>query len=162
MDERQLTDILKSEEIPPADDNARKRAMNLALAAFDDAQREKEKKRQGSGGLARLMDRLTFRSGRRLMTRPYLVSGMAIVLLGAVTYGAIDAYRKPEFSGVIVDTSRKAEETQPSQEIAQLDRPADPTPRTEGTKKERRIGDEKDLRETFERQAKPDRAIAGP
>ncbi len=44
MDEPQVKDILGSEEIPPAEDNARKQAINLALVAFDDVQRDKQKK----------------------------------------------------------------------------------------------------------------------
>ena len=89
MDERQLNDLLNSEKIPPADENARKRAMNLALAAFDETQREKQKKRQGF----RLLDRLTGRSktskGRRSMTRGYVFGGMAtamVAVLAVFTY----------------------------------------------------------------------------
>jgi Ca-activated chloride channel family protein len=96
MDERQLKDILNAEEIPPPSDNARKEAMNLALAAFDEAQQEKSKKRQGISILGRLTGRSTPRPRRRLMERKYLVGGMAtaaIALLTVVTYDTVNPYR---------------------------------------------------------------------
>ena len=96
MDERQLKDILNAEEIPPPSDNARKEAMNLALAAFDEAQQEKSKKRQGFSILGRLTGRSTPRPRRRLMERKYLVGGMAtaaIALLTVVTYDTVNPYR---------------------------------------------------------------------
>jgi Ca-activated chloride channel homolog len=96
MDERQLKDILNAEEIPPPSDNARKAAMNLALAAFDEAQQEKSEKRQGFSILGRLTGRSTPRPRRRLMERKYLVGGMAtaaIALLTVVTYDTVNPYR---------------------------------------------------------------------
>ncbi|MGI9388291.1 MAG: hypothetical protein ACR2OX_12755, partial [Methyloligellaceae bacterium] len=162
MDERQLKDILSSEEIPAADENARKRATNLALAAFDEAQREKEKKRQGFRLFGRLTDRLQLRSGRRLMNKPYLAGGMAVVLLGVVTYGALDAYRKPELSNLVQGTSQKDKgaDVKEADRLAQLNRPADPAPRTDSEKKERRVGGEKSSNAKRLLQAKPDQAIA--
>jgi len=96
MDERQLKDILNAEEIPPPSDNARKEAMNLALAAFDEAQQEKSKSRQGSSILGRLTGRNTSRPRRRLMERKYLFGGMAtaaVALLTVVTFDMVDPYR---------------------------------------------------------------------
>ncbi len=96
MDERQLKDILNAEEIPPPSDNARKEAMNLALAAFDEAQREKTESRQGSSILGRLTGRNTHRPRRRLMERKYLFGGMAtaaVALLTVVTFDMVDPYR---------------------------------------------------------------------
>ncbi len=89
MDERQLKDILKADDVPAADENARKRAMNLALGAFDEAQRDKEKNRQGVGLLGRLTGRSNNRSGRRPMKKWHLFGGMATamtVVLAVVTY----------------------------------------------------------------------------
>lgn len=96
MDERQLKDILNAEEIPPPSDNARKEAINLALAAFDEAQQEKSESRQGSSILGRLTGRTTPRPRRRLMERKYLFGGMAtaaVALLTVVTYDAVNPYR---------------------------------------------------------------------
>lgn len=96
MDERQLKDILNAEEIPPPSDNARKEAMNLALAAFDEAQQEKSESRQGSSILGRLTGRTTPRPRRRLMERKYLFGGMAtaaVALLTVVTFDMVDPYR---------------------------------------------------------------------
>ncbi len=68
MDERQLKDILGGEEIPPADDNVREQAIGLALAAFDDAGRDRRKRRQGFRLLGRLTGRSNPATGRRSST----------------------------------------------------------------------------------------------
>ena len=97
------------------------------------------------------------------MTKPYLAGGMAVALLGVVTYGAIDAYRTPDNSSVVVDASQTAEQTRPSQEIAQLNQPADPALASRARKKESRIGGEKDAKDADQRlalQTKPDHAVA--
>jgi len=115
MDEHTLREILNAEAIPPADENARKRAMNLALAAFDDAQKEKatKKDRQGFGFLGRLTGRLSTRKGDRPMTRPmnpkFLYGGMATamaVVLAVVTYRTMpfDFQTAPQ-SGVLSTTA---------------------------------------------------------
>lgn len=99
MDERQLKELLNSEAIPPADENARKRALNLALAAYDEAQGETQKNRQGFGLLARLTGRSNNRSGRRDMkiTKKWtLIAGTAtasVALLGVLTYATMDVWR---------------------------------------------------------------------
>ena len=99
MDERQLKEILNGEEIPPPDENARIRAMNLALAAYDETQRDEEKKRQGTGLLGRLTGRSDNRSGRRSMKRKYLFGGMAtasVALLCVVSYHSLNLYLQQE------------------------------------------------------------------
>ena len=93
MDERQLKDILGSEEIPPAEDNARKQAINLALAAFDDAQQDKRKSRQGFRFPRRLTGRSNSPTGRRPMRTRYVFGGAATataVVLGIGIYGMLD------------------------------------------------------------------------
>ena len=77
MDERQLKDVLGCEDTPPADDNARKRAINLALAAFDDAQQDKRINHQGFRYLDRLTGRTNPPTGRRPMTRQFVFGRMA-------------------------------------------------------------------------------------
>jgi Ca-activated chloride channel family protein len=114
MDERHLRDILGSEEFPPADENARKQAVNLALAAFDDAQREKRKTRQGTGLLHRLTGRSNQSKGRRPMTTRFAYGGAATataVVIGIGVYGILGGYvgdrLTPMFSSVSneLDTS---------------------------------------------------------
>ena len=103
MDERQLRDILGSEEIPPADDNARKQAVNLALAAFDDAQQAKRKKRQGFWFLGRLTGRSNTSTGRRPMRTRYIFGGAATataVVLGIGIYGMLDGYVETQLASV--------------------------------------------------------------
>ncbi len=58
MDEAQLKKILGDAPVPQADDNARKTALNLAMAEFEAAQKESNKIIQGSS----LWDRLTGRT----------------------------------------------------------------------------------------------------
>ena len=77
MDERQLKEILGAEEVPPADENARKQAINLALAAFDEARRETQKKRQGFGLLGRLMSRDRKRAKGQPMRKSLVFGGSA-------------------------------------------------------------------------------------
>ncbi len=101
MDERQLKELLNSDPVPPADENARKRALNLALAAYDEAQREKEKTLQGSGWLARLTGRPNNRPGRQAMNNARkwtLIGGTAtaaVALLGIFTYATFDRVVQP-------------------------------------------------------------------
>ncbi len=85
MDERQLKEILGAEEVPPADENARKQAINLALAAFDEAQRETKQRRQGFGWLRRLIGRDPTRSKGRAMRKRLVYGGSAAALLMAIT-----------------------------------------------------------------------------
>ncbi|MGH1404201.1 MAG: vWA domain-containing protein [Alphaproteobacteria bacterium] len=47
MDDKKLQDILKNQPVPSADDNAKKRAVNLAMAAFEEDQKKNKKNSQG-------------------------------------------------------------------------------------------------------------------
>ncbi len=108
MDERQLKDILGHHEIPPADDNARKQAVNFALAAFDDADRDKRKRRQGFRLLGRLTGRTHSPTGRRPMTRKYVFGGMATataVVLGIGIYGTLDGFMGSRLAPVMETAS---------------------------------------------------------
>ena len=82
MDEQELTEILNADAIPPADENARKQALNLAFAEFDAVQQEKHKKknRQGIGFLRRLTGRSKTNGGERPMKKRYLFGGMATAM----------------------------------------------------------------------------------
>jgi Ca-activated chloride channel family protein len=89
MDDRQLKHILDGIEVPPADENARKRALNLALAEFDQARKESEKNLQGMGFWQRLTARTTQNPRREPMNRRLVYGGMAtamaVILVTAVS-----------------------------------------------------------------------------
>ena len=82
MDEQQLKEILNADAIPPADENARKQALNLALVEFEAVQQEKQKKkdRQGFAFLRRLTGRSYSHKGERPMNKRYLYGGMATAM----------------------------------------------------------------------------------
>ena len=96
MDERQLKKTLEDMDIPAADENAKKRALNLAMAEYDTARKENEKKSQGFSFLSRLMgntntdkrrETMEMRSNKRLiqggvMTAVGLAAADAILLVG--------------------------------------------------------------------------------
>lgn len=88
MDEAQLKKILGDALVPPADDNARKTALNLALAEFEAAQRESNNISQGNSLWARLTGR-THSQRREPMNKKFVYGGMAtamvVVLAAAVT-----------------------------------------------------------------------------
>jgi Ca-activated chloride channel family protein len=96
MDERELEAILDAEAVPPPDDNARKRAVNLALAAFDEARREPERKRQGPGLLGRLMGRHKKRSKGRPMRTSLVFGGSVAALLVMATAGVLTLRSFPD------------------------------------------------------------------
>jgi Ca-activated chloride channel family protein len=137
MDERQLKDILEADDVPAADENARKRAMNLALGAFDEAQRDKEKNRQGVGLPGRLTDRSNNRSGRRPMKKWHLVGGMATamtVVLAVVTYdvakdrGLSFGDGSERRSQGILDGRQGAKQPKSERDAAQLPKSGDKAP----------------------------------
>ena len=97
MDERQLRDILGRAEVPPADENARKLAINLALATFDEAQQHKQKGHKGFWLWGHLKGCSNSSTGRRYMDRRYIFGGIAtatVALFGIGIYGALDRYRE--------------------------------------------------------------------
>jgi Ca-activated chloride channel family protein len=85
MDDRELKEILGAEAVPPAEENARKQAINLALAAYDEARRENRKDRQGFGLLGRLMGRDSKRSKGRPMRTSLVFGGSAAAILMMAT-----------------------------------------------------------------------------
>lgn len=93
MDEKKLEKILSENHAPDIDINARKRAVNLAVAEFKTAQNEeKQKNLQGSSFLSRLMGKNT-RKGERTMEkrkRTKFIYGatataMAVILVGSLS-----------------------------------------------------------------------------
>ena len=94
MDEKQLAKILSEDHAPEIDVNAKKRAVNLAVAEFKTAQSEKsEKSSQGISILSRLMGKGNNERGARTMEdikRTKFIYGatataMAVVLVGGLS-----------------------------------------------------------------------------
>ncbi len=83
--------VLKNMRVPQSDENARKIAVNMALAAFDDVQAEKNKKSsQGNSFFSRLIGNSnpTRRNEMKKQTAIYggLASVLAVLLVTGVTY----------------------------------------------------------------------------
>ena len=97
MDDKQLDKILSGIDVPEANENARKRAVNLAVAEFEQYQQKKSKKFQGFPILARLMDRTNQNDRRDPMekaSRKKLVYGgmataLALVLVTSTSFYTI-------------------------------------------------------------------------
>ena len=168
MDERQLTEILKADDVPVADENARKRAMNLALGAFDEAQRDKEKNPQGVGLLGRLIGRSNNRSGRRPMKKWHLVGGMATamtVVLAVVTYdvakdrGLGFEDRSEQRKLGLIGGGKPASRSEADREGGQVQSPGDRAP-VSGDKKSREAFAKDELQAKTDRRLKP--SIARP
>ena len=86
MDEGQLKKILGDEGVPPADDNARKVALNLALSEFDAVQKENNNISQGFSLWARLTNRPHMKR-RELMNKKYIYGGMATAMVVVLAAG---------------------------------------------------------------------------
>ncbi len=93
MDDARLKEILSAEAIPPAEENARKEAINLARAAFDRAQSEPEPSRQGTGLLGRLIGRDRQRSkGRAMRLMPMFWGFGTVTMLAFVGVATVVLY----------------------------------------------------------------------
>lgn len=94
MDEKKIKDALHKMDIPAHDENAQKRALNLALAEFEAAQKNNEKKSQGNSILARLMSRTQQNKGHTTMETKQkkkmiyggMATAMAVVLIAGVSF----------------------------------------------------------------------------
>lgn len=93
MDDKKLQKILSEMDVPEVDENAKKRAVNLAMAEFQQHQQEKSKKIQGFSPITRLMniinpqdrrDSMENRTRKRLMYGG-LATAMALVLVVGAT-----------------------------------------------------------------------------
>lgn len=93
MDENKLEKILSEDHAPDIDINARKRAVNLAMAEFKTAQNEKNQKNsQGNSFFSRLIG-INTRKGERTMEQKKkskfiygaTATAMAVVLVGALS-----------------------------------------------------------------------------
>lgn len=94
MDEKKIKDALHKMDIPAHDENAQKRALNLALAEFEATQKKNEKNSQGNSILARLMPRTQQNKGHKTMETKQkkkmiyggMATAMAVVLIAGVSF----------------------------------------------------------------------------
>ncbi len=90
MDEKDLKNILSGIQTPPAGDNARKRAANLALAEYEAAGKESERNIKGSRVFSRLTGRTTEDKRRDPMRKNYVFKTagalVAVYLFTGATY----------------------------------------------------------------------------
>ena len=87
MDERQLKNLLNN-DVPAADENARKRAVNLALSEFSVAQKDSSKNFQGKSIWTRLTDRSNQTPRRNKMNSKLVYGGMATAMALILAVGA--------------------------------------------------------------------------
>lgn len=105
MDDADLTKILQKQSAKPADENAKKRALNLAMSEFDQHQSEKEQKTsknfQGNGFFSRLIG-ITNKNDRRkvMKKRTYIFGGMATAMAVVLAVG-VTLNQQTMRSGVI-------------------------------------------------------------
>lgn len=100
MDEAQLKKILEEMEIPPADENARKRAVNFAVAEFKALETKYENEPQGFDFLFRLMGKTTRKRRRdpmQIKSKQKLIYGgmataMAVVLIAGVSFTQLQTF----------------------------------------------------------------------
>ena len=80
MNDEELKKILQSKDLPEADSERRKEALNMAMSEYDSVQKEKnQKKSQGSGFLFRLLG-TSNKDRRQKMDNKYIYGGMATAL----------------------------------------------------------------------------------
>lgn len=90
MDESALKKIVQEFEVPPVDENAKKRAVNLSLAEFKTHQQQKtQKSAQGTSVLSRLIGRSTPERGRDDMkfNKGFVFGGMGTALAVVLVAG---------------------------------------------------------------------------
>lgn len=96
MDDKKLENILQGDHAPETDVNARKRAVNLAVAEFKTAQTEKNKKTvQGFSILSRLIGMNTRKGEKNMENRTKFIFGgaataMALVLVAGLSLTQLD------------------------------------------------------------------------
>ncbi|MCM2343578.1 MAG: VWA domain-containing protein [Alphaproteobacteria bacterium] len=101
MDEGQLKKILGAAPVPPVDENARKTALNLALAEFEAVQTEQRNKIiQGSSLWGRLTGRPNNMERRKTMNKRFIYGGMATAMVVVLAAGVtMQQYMQPVVSG---------------------------------------------------------------
>jgi len=87
MDDRQLKDLL-GQDTPAPDENARKRALNLALAEFEAAKTDPQNSFQGFRFWSRLTGRTNENPRREKMNKKLVYGGMATAMVVVLAAGA--------------------------------------------------------------------------
>lgn len=129
MDEEKLKEILQAEVIPPADDNARKAAINLAMAAFDEARKEKANGRQGSGLLSRLMGRNRSKTRGWTMRKSYLLGGVAtaaVLVVASITTIQVYMQQQPRFQTFRTNETGELAYVRPAPDESQAGQTSEP------------------------------------
>ncbi len=150
MDEARLKKILGDAPVPPSDENARKRAVNLAVAEFKSLENQKKNSPQGTTLLSRLMGKTTqtrrdpmqHKSKQRLMYGG-MATAMAVVLISGVTFTQLQRPLKTSENAITLTSpvNGVAEETQEERwrkleskaEMADASTAASPAPVAEST-----------------------------
>ena len=112
MDDDTLKRALAGAKPPPPDEAAKRRTLNLAVAAFEDEWQKSGKSIQGLSWFGRLRNRFNSTKRRRPMNRMLAYGGMATAMVTVLTVGWT-MYQTPE-------VRRFAD-----QQVARLDQPAD-------------------------------------
>ncbi len=91
MDDKELQDILKKQPTPAVDENAKKRALNLANAAFSQEQKKNTKTSQGFANLLRLIGITNTKTRNETMedkrNKKFIYGGMATAMAAIVVVG---------------------------------------------------------------------------
>ena len=148
MDDNSLKKILSAQDVPAADENAKKRAMNLAMAEFDATQKQRNKISQGSSLWSRLTGSSNNNDRRSPMNKRMIYGGMAtamaVVLVAGISYqelknspGAGSGVTATQLSSVnfAVDGTRNkiAPESRRSDDAAEVDMAQVESTRTQGS-----------------------------
>jgi Ca-activated chloride channel family protein len=96
MDEKELKKIMQGIDIPSANENAKKRALNLSLNAFKSTQKEKQKIRQGKSFLQRLMGSSNKNTRRKPMSAKLNYVGIGFAVTTVLVIGS--AIMIPQFN----------------------------------------------------------------
>ncbi len=110
MDEAQLKKIMENMETPEADQNAQKRAVNVAMSEFQDYQNKKSKKFQGFSFFSRLMGNSNSKDRRNTMeqrSHKKLLQGTAMLVAGVSLFAlpiAFEQMSQTVGTGVTVDS----------------------------------------------------------
>ena len=100
MNDEQIKKILDKTDTPAADKNARKRAINLAMAEFKDTKKKNKKISQGIPFLSRLMSKTNTQTRRDPMEKARnkrfvyggMATAMAVVLIAGVSFNQLQDF----------------------------------------------------------------------
>ncbi len=88
MDKKDLKDILGNVRAPAPDENAKKRALNLAMAEYESEKKKNQKNFQGLPILSRLMGSFKPNDRSKPMDKRFVYGGMATAMVVVLAVGA--------------------------------------------------------------------------